>query len=137
MGVLSENPFIVAKKIIDEIKNNVDLIFIDFHGEATAEKIAFAHYVDGSVTAVFGTHTHVQTADEHILPNGTAFICDIGMTGPENSVIGMEISRSIKRFETALPEKYKIADGKCGLNSVLFSVNDMTNKVEKIIRINR
>ena len=113
------------------------MIFVDFHGEATAEKIAFANYMDGKVTCVFGTHTHVQTADEQILPNGTGFICDIGMTGPKNSVIGMEVSRSIKRFETSLPEKYKIADGKCKLNSVLFCINDSTNKVEKILRINK
>lgn len=137
MNVLSENPFIVANNIIKELENKVDLIFIDFHGEATAEKIAFTYYVDGKVTAVFGTHTHVQTADEQIFPKGTGFICDIGMTGPINSVIGMEKEASIKRFETSLPEKYKIAEGKQKLNSVLFCVNDITNKVEKIVRINK
>lgn len=137
MNVLSENPFLVAKKIVNEIKDKVDMIFIDFHGEATAEKIAFANYLDGKITAVFGTHTHVQTADEQILPNGTGFICDLGMTGPLRSVIGMEIEASIKRFETSLPEKYRIADGKSKLNSVMFCVNDETNKVEKIVRINK
>ena len=137
MNVLSENPFLVAKKIVNEIKDKVDMIFIDFHGEATAEKIAFANYLDGEITAVFGTHTHVQTADEQILPNGTGFICDLGMTGPLRSVIGMEIEASIKRFETSLPEKYRIADGKSKLNSVMFCVNDETNKVEKIVRINK
>ena len=137
MNVLSENPFLVANKIVNQIKDKVDLIFIDFHGEATAEKIAFGHYIDGKVTAVFGTHTHVQTADEQILKNGTGFISDIGMTGPEYSVIGMDIKASIKRFETSLPERYKIADGKAKLNSVMFCINDETNKVEKIIRINR
>lgn len=137
MNVLSENPFLVAKEIVKEIKNKTDMIFIDFHGEATAEKIAFANYLDGEVTAVFGTHTHVQTADEQILPKGTGFICDLGMTGPINSVIGMGIEASIKRFETSLPEKYKIADGKSKLNSVMFCVNDTTNKVEKIVRINK
>ena len=137
MSVLSENPFLVAKRIIERIKDKTDLIFIDFHGEATAEKIAFANYLDGKVTAVFGTHTHVQTADEQILPKGTGFICDIGMTGPKNSVIGMDIKASIKRFETSLPEKYRIAEGKMKLNSVMFCVNDETNKVNKIVRINR
>ena len=137
MNVLSENPFTVAKKIIKSIKDKADIIIVDFHAEATAEKIAFANYVDGEVTVVFGTHTHVQTADEQILPKGTGFICDIGMTGPINSVIGMEIEASVKRFETSLPEKYKIADGKSKLNSVMFCINDETNKVEKIVRINR
>ncbi len=137
MNVLSENPFIVAKKIIAEIKNQVDMIFVDFHGEATAEKIAFANYVDGTVTAVFGTHTHVQTADEQILPYGTGFICDLGMTGPKKSVIGMDIATSIRRFETSFPEKYRIAEGKTKLNSVMFCVNNETNKVNKIVRINK
>ena len=136
MNVLSENPFTVANKIVDEVKNIVDLIFVDFHGEATAEKIAFANYMDGKVTAIFGTHTHVQTAETVILPNGTGFICDIGMTGPINSVIGMDIKASIKRFETSLPEKYRIAEGKAKLNSVKFCINNETNKVEKIVRIN-
>ena len=137
MNVLSENPFIVARKIIDRVKDIAHMIFIDFHGEATAEKIAFANYMDGKVTCVFGTHTHVQTSDTQILPNGTGFICDIGMTGPVNSVIGMDIKASIKRFETSLPEKYKIATGEAKLNSVKFCVNDETNKIEKIVRINK
>ena len=137
MSVLSENPFTVANDIIDEVKNKTDLIIVDFHGEATAEKIAFANFVDGKVTIVFGTHTHVQTSDSQIFPKGTGFICDLGMTGPINSVIGMDISASLKRFETSLPEKYKIADGKAKLNSVKFCINDDTNKVEKIIRINK
>ena len=93
--------------------------------------------LDGKITAIFGTHTHVQTADEQILPKGTGFICDIGMTGPKNSVIGMDIKASIKRFETSLPEKYRIAEGKMKLNSVMFCVDDETNKVKKIVRINR
>ena len=137
MNVLSENPFLVANKIVDRVKSIVDIIIIDFHGEATAEKIAFANYMDGKVTCVFGTHTHVQTSDNQILPKGTGFICDIGMTGPINSVIGMDIKASIKRFETSLPEKYKIASGEAKLNSVKFCINDGTNKVEKIIRINK
>ena len=135
INVLSENPFIKAKKIIEEIKDKVDMIFLDFHAEATAEKIAMGFFLDGKVTAVFGTHTHVQTADEKILPNGTAFITDIGMTGPKNSVIGMDINASIKRFETTLPERYKIAEGECIFNGVVFDVNENTNKVENIKRL--
>lgn len=137
MSVLSDNPFTKAKEIVDEIKNNVDMIIIDFHGEATAEKIALSYYLDGDVTAVFGTHTHVQTADETILPKGTAYISDIGMTGPITSVIGMDVKVSLKRFVTSLPEKYKIAEGEAKLNSVIFTVDDNTNKVTKIERVNR
>ena len=137
MTVLSENPFLVAKEIIDEIKEAVDIIIIDFHAEATAEKIALGYYLDGEVTAVFGTHTHVQTADETILEKGTAYITDIGMTGPKKSVIGMDVEVSLKRFATSLPEKYRIADGKAKFNSCMFEIDDITNKVKKIERINR
>jgi hypothetical protein len=137
MSVLSDNPFLKAKEIVEQIENDVDLIFVDFHGEATAEKIAFGYYMDGKITAVFGTHTHVQTADETILPKGTAYISDIGMTGPKHSVIGMDITASLKRFETSLPEKYRLADGKGKLNAVVFTVKDETNKVTKITRINK
>ena len=135
MGVLSENPFLKAKEIISNIKNKVDIIIIDFHAEATAEKIAMGYYLDGEITAMFGTHTHVQTADEKILPNGTGYITDIGMTGPEHSVIGMDISASIKRFETTLPERYRIAVGKSMFNGCIFEINDETNKVENIKRV--
>lgn len=136
MGVLSENPFLKSREIVDKIKSKVDIIIIDFHAEATAEKIALGYFLDGEATIIFGTHTHVQTADEKILPKGTAYITDIGMTGPENSVIGMDISASIKRFETSLPEKYKIAEGPAMMNSVLFEINDETNKVINIERFN-
>ena len=137
MSVLSENPFIVAKEIVNEIKNKVDMIVIDFHAEATAEKIALGYYLDGEITVLFGTHTHVQTADETILEKGTAYISDIGMTGPKKSVIGMDVNASIKRFETSLPEKYKIAEGKAKFNSCLFEIDDKTNKVIKIERYNK
>ncbi len=137
MGVLSENPFLVAKKIIEKIENKVDIIIIDMHAEATAEKIALSYYLDGKATVIFGTHTHVQTADEKISEKGTGYITDIGMTGPKNSVIGMDIDVSIKRFETSLPEKYKLADGKAMFNSCLFEIDDKTNKVVNIERINR
>ena len=137
MSVLSENPFTVAKEIVSEIKNKVDIIVIDFHAEATAEKIALGYFLDGEITILFGTHTHVQTADETILEKGTAYITDIGMTGPSKSVIGMDIGASIKRFETSLPEKYKIAEGKAKFNSCVFEIDDKTNKVIKITRINK
>ena len=137
MTVLSENPFLIAKEIIDEIKEAVDIIIIDFHAEATAEKIALGYYLDGEASIVFGTHTHVQTADETILEKGTAYITDIGMTGPKKSVIGMDVDVSLKRFATSLPEKYRIAEGKAKFNSCMFEIDDVTNKVKKIERINK
>lgn len=136
INVLTENPFLTARKIVDSIKDKVDMIFIDFHAEATGEKIPMGYYFDGQVTAVYGTHTHVQTADEKILPKGTAYITDIGMTGPKNSVLGMDINVAIKRLTTALPEKYKIAEGDCIFNGVIFEVDDKTSKVKKIKRVN-
>ena len=135
INILSENPFIMAKEMVEEIKDKVDIIIIDFHAEATAEKIAMGRFLDGKITALFGTHTHVQTADEQILPEGTAYITDIGMTGPKDSVIGMDVQASIKRFETTLPEKYKLAEGDCIFNGVIFEIDDETNKVTEIKRI--
>ena len=135
INILTENPFLTAKKIVDEIKSKVDMIFIDFHAEATGEKIPLGYYLDGQVTAVYGTHTHVQTADEKILPKGTGYITDIGMTGPEHSVLGMDINVAIKRLTTTLPEKYKIAEGECIFNGVIFEVDDKILKVTNIKRI--
>ena len=136
MNVLSENPFITADEIIEKIKNQVDAIIIDFHAEATAEKIAMGYYLDGKVTCLFGTHTHVATADEQILEKGTAYITDIGMTGPKKSVIGMEVEASIKRFVSTLPEKYKVSDDReVILNGCILSLNSESCRVEKIDRI--
>ena len=136
MNVLSENPFTVANEIVEKLKNNVDIIMIDFHAEATAEKIAMAMYLDGKITALYGTHTHVQTADEYILEKGTGYISDIGMTGPKNSVIGMDPAASIKRFVTSLPERYKLAEGSCMFNACIFEINDENCRVLEINRIN-
>ena len=136
MGILSENPFIVASDIYNKLKNEVDIFVLDFHAEATAEKIAMGYYMDGKFTIVYGTHTHVQTADEQILEKGTAYITDIGMSGPKKSVIGMDVGVSFKRFVTSLPERYKLADGEAMINACIFEINDETNRTEKIIRIN-
>ena len=135
MNILSENPFIVVDQVVNKIKNDTDIIIVDFHAEATAEKIAMKHYLDGRATIVFGTHTHVQTADEEITEKGTAYITDLGMTGPKDSVIGMEKGASIKRFLTSLPEKYKLAEGEAKLNACIFILDDETNKPEKIERV--
>lgn len=136
MGVLSDNPFTIINEIINEIKDKADIIIIDFHAEATAEKIAMKYYLDGKVSLIFGTHTHVQTADEHITQNGTAYITDIGMTGPKKSVIGMDVAASVKRFETTLPERYKLATGECFLNGIVVCIDDNTCKATQIKRIN-
>lgn len=135
MGVLSENPFTVVEEILNKIKDKTDMIFVDFHAEATAEKIAMKNFLDGKVTGLFGTHTHVQTADEEITEKGTGYITDLGMTGPKNSVIGMEVEASVKRFVTSLPERYKLAEGECILNGIIFEVNDENCRTEKITRI--
>ena len=137
INVQTENPFLIVKKTIDEIKEKVDMIFLDFHAEATAEKQAMGYFLDGKITAMFGTHTHVQTADEKILEKGTGYITDIGMTGPKVSILGMDKEAALKRFLTALPEKYKIATGETMLNACIFEVDDNTNKVTKITRITR
>lgn len=136
MGILAENPFLEADEIIENLKGKADIIIVDFHAEATAEKIALANYLDGRVQILFGTHTHVQTADEGILPKGTAYITDIGMTGPIYSVIGMDKEASIKRFVTTLPEKYKVAEGECRMNCCLFCINDDTCRIEEVRRLN-
>ena len=135
MGILSENPFVIGKKLIEELKKDVDIIIVDFHAEATAEKVAMGNYLDGIATIVYGTHTHVQTADDRILPEGTAYITDIGMTGPKNSVIGMDVKASLKRFVTTLPERYKMAEGECIFNGCIFDINDESCQVEKITRL--
>lgn len=135
MGVLSENPFTVVEEIVQNISNKADMIFVDFHAEATAEKIAMKHFLDGKVTGLFGTHTHVQTADEEVTEKGMGYITDLGMTGPKKSVIGMDIGASIKRFQTSLPERYKLAEGECIFNGVIFSVNDENCRTEKITRL--
>ena len=135
LHILTENPFVMAKEMVEELQDQVDMIFIDFHAEATAEKIAMGKFLDGKITALWGTHTHVQTADEQILTKGTGYITDLGMTGPKDSVIGMDVNVSFKRFETALPEKYKLAEGESMLNAVEFIVGDNTNKVTEIKRI--
>ena len=134
MGILSENPFTTLDDILKKI--DADIKILDFHAEATAEKIAMGYYVDGRITAMFGTHTHVQTADEKILENGTGYITDIGMTGPKKSVIGIDVDTSLKRFVTSLPERYKLAMGECILNGVIFEIDDENCRTKEIYRIN-
>lgn len=135
MGVLSENPFSIAEELVYKLKEKAEIIILDFHAEATAEKIAMKHFLDGKVNIIFGTHTHVQTADEEITQNGTGYITDLGMTGPKNSVIGMDPKASIKRFVTSLPERYKLAEGEAILNGCVFEIDENSNRVKNIYRI--
>lgn len=135
MNILSENPFLVVDDLLREIV--ADYIFVDFHAEATAEKIAMKYYLDGRVSVLFGTHTHVQTSDEEITEKGMGYITDIGMTGPVQSVIGMDVNVSIKRFVTSLPERYKLAEGKCELNGCMFEMDDENGRTKKVVRLNR
>ncbi len=129
-------PFQESLKIIDEVKKETPVIFVDFHAEASAEKQALGWHLDGKVSVVVGTHTHVQTADERILHKGTAYITDVGMTGAADSVIGMDINTAIQRFRTQLPKYFKLATRNMRLNGVLISVNENTGKANKIRRLN-
>ncbi|HEX2977295.1 MAG TPA: TIGR00282 family metallophosphoesterase [Bacteroidales bacterium] len=128
-------PFRSADPVVEKIKESTSVIFIDFHAEATSEKIAFANYMDGRVSAVVGTHTHVQTADEKILPGGTAFISDVGMTGPEDSVIGMDKKLVIRRFLLQTAVRFEPSESGPMLNGVIIQIDDNTGKASSIARI--
>ena len=128
-------PFRKIDEILNEIKYQTNLIFVDFHAEATSEKVAMGWYLDGRVTAVCGTHTHVQTADERILPNGTAYITDIGMTGPRDSVIGVAANIVIEKFITQMPRRFEVADTSYQLNAVVIEANPSNGLATNIERV--
>lgn len=128
-------PFHAIDRILAREKGEYDLAFLDFHAEATGEVLAMGHYLDGRVTGVFGTHTHVPTADEQILPKGTAYITDIGMCGAANGILGISPEVIIKRFLTRLPERYVAADGAIRADGVIFEVNTATRCATKITRV--
>lgn len=128
-------PFRKIDEILNEINYRTNIIFVDFHAEATSEKVAMGWYLDGRVTAVCGTHTHVQTADERILPNGTAYITDIGMTGPRDSVIGVNANIVIEKFITQMPRRFEVADTNYQLNAVVIDVDPTSGTATKIERI--
>ena len=129
------SPFHEADRILEREKGNYDVSVVDFHAEATSEKIALGRYLDGRVSVVFGTHTHVQTADEEIFPGGTAYITDIGMTGPVNGVIGVEASISIKKLMTHMPEHFRVASGPCKARGALFEVDEQSGRAMSVKRI--
>jgi len=130
-----DDPFTVVLREIEAIRHRTRVIIVDFHAEATSEKIAMGWHLDGKVTAVIGTHTHVQTADERILPNGTAYLTDAGMTGPHDSIIGMEREPSLARFLTGMPVKFEPATGNTRLNGALITADDKTGRATRIARI--
>ena len=131
-----DSPFEVASKEIDKLKREgVNIIIVEIHAEATAEKVALGYYLKDKATIVYGTHTHVQTADERILDTGMGYITDVGMTGPKDSIIGMDPEVALKRFLTQIPERYSCAEGDAMLNAVVFEIDDTTKKVSKIERI--
>jgi metallophosphoesterase (TIGR00282 family) len=128
-------PFRTADRELERVPPGVKVILVDMHAEATSEKQAMGWYLDGRVSVVLGTHTHVATADERILPNGTAHITDVGMTGPHESVIGMDRGAMVKRFLDALPAKFEVASGDVRLNAVLIDVDETTGRARSIARL--
>ncbi|MDN5364380.1 MAG: 2,3-cyclic-nucleotide 2-phosphodiesterase [Eubacteriales bacterium] len=129
-------PFRVIDGILEEIRPITPLIIVDFHAEATSEKIALSWYLDGRVSALIGTHTHVQTADEKILPGGTAYITDAGMTGPWVSVLGVKPATVIEKFLLQRPVKFEVASGPYQFNAVLLDLDEETGRCREIRRIN-
>lgn len=128
-------PFRAMEEELKRLKESNPIIIVDFHAEATSEKIALGWFLDGKVSAVIGTHTHVQTADESILPGGTAYITDVGMTGAHDSVIGIKKELAIKRFLTHMPVKFDVASEDVRLNALFVQINPKDNKAEKILRL--
>jgi metallophosphoesterase (TIGR00282 family) len=130
-----ENPFLLALDEVKRLRQQTKIIFVDFHAEATSEKIAFARMLDGQVSAVVGTHTHVQTADEQIFPGGTAYLTDAGFTGPHESVLGREIEPVLKRFLTGMPQRFEVAKDRVLLQGAVIEIDDATGNAIKIQRV--
>jgi len=130
-----DDPFAVVLREVEAMRQRSRVVFVDFHAEATSEKIAMGWHLDGRVTAMVGTHTHVQTADERILPKGTAYLTDVGMTGPHDSIIGVEIEPALNRFLTALPSRFETATANPRLNAVLIDADEKTGVATDIERL--
>lgn len=133
MDYTPDNPFLTVERILRRI--DTKLIFVELHAEATSEKLAMGWHLDGRVSAVWGTHTHVQTADEQILPLGTGYLTDLGMTGPKNSILGIKPELSVRRFCGDVPNRYEPADGPCKLEGCLFTIQVETGRCLKTERI--
>ncbi|MBU6409406.1 MAG: TIGR00282 family metallophosphoesterase [Verrucomicrobia bacterium] len=130
-----ENPFHAALEAVKRMREETRVIFVDFHAEATSEKIALARMLDGQVSAVAGTHTHVQTADEQIFPGGTAYLSDAGFTGPHESVLGREVAPVIKRFLSGMPQRFEVAANRVLLQGVMVEIDGATGAARKIQRV--
>ncbi len=136
MGVDAlDDPFRIGMQRIEEMRKKTPVIIVDMHGEATSEKVVMGWYLDGHVSAVVGTHTHIQTADERILPKGTAYLTDLGMTGPYDSVIGREIEPVMERFLTGMPSRFDVARGNVKLCGAIVDVDEKSGKALKIERV--
>jgi metallophosphoesterase (TIGR00282 family) len=136
MQPILENPFQALELAVEKMRTQTPVIFVDAHGETTSEKIAIGRFLDGKVSAVIGTHTHVQTADEQIFPGGTAFLCDAGMCGPANSILGRAIDPIVNRFISNLPALFPVARGDVRLCGVVVSVDETTGRAVQIARVN-
>src|SRR6202022_2696714 len=130
-----ENPFRLVDEEVRRLRAETHVIFVDVHAETTSEKIALGRFLDGKVSAVAGTHTHVQTADEQIFPGGTAFICDAGMCGPINSILGRAIEPIMKRFISNLPASFPVAGGEVRLRGALIEIDESTGRAVRITRV--
>lgn len=130
-----DDPFKGLLAEIERVKERARVVFVDFHAEATSEKIAMGWHLDGKVTAVVGTHTHVQTADERILPKGTAYLTDVGMTGPHDSIIGVDVDAALGRFLTGMPARFETATGNPRLNGVIIEADEQSGLAIDIERI--
>jgi metallophosphoesterase (TIGR00282 family) len=130
-----ENPFLLAAEAVKRLRERTKIIFVDFHAEATSEKIAFGRFLDGQVSAVVGTHTHVQTADEQILSNGTAYLTDAGFTGPHDGCLGREIEPVIRKFLTGMPQRFEVAKNNVILHGAVIEIDDASGNAVKIQRI--
>jgi metallophosphoesterase (TIGR00282 family) len=130
-----ENPFLLAAEEVKRLRERTKIIFVDFHAEATSEKIAFGRFLDGQVSAVVGTHTHVQTADEQILPHGTAYLTDAGFTGPHDGCLGREIEPVIKKFLTGMPQRFEVARNRVQLHGAVIEIDDASGMAVKIQRV--
>ncbi len=129
-------PFLKAEELVEEAKQRTNIIFVDFHAEATSEKQAMGWFLDGKVSAVVGTHTHVQTADNRVLPQGTAYLSDVGMTGPYDEILGMTKESVLKRFLTSMPVRFEVPkEGRKQLSACIIDLDDATGKASKIERI--
>jgi metallophosphoesterase (TIGR00282 family) len=130
-----DDPFRIGTQWVDELRKSTPIIFLDMHAEATAEKVAMGWYMDGRVSAVVGTHTHIQTADERILPKGTAYLTDLGMTGPYDSVIGRKVDAVLERFLSGMPRRFDVAEGNVVLCGAIVEVDPNTGKALRIQRV--